>query len=515
MPSLCPDKAFVFECVAHHRDMAPEALCCALRVRGAWVTYSRQHFWDHVSSYASLFRREMSERTLILFSKRLDVHLLAAYLGAMVAGHVPAQVSPPSSKLSAQEYARKIEHVHKITGFGAVFTDVEQRSQFEQVPGLRIYSMVPPGGASLDIPYHGGADALVQFSSGTTGLQKGVTLTHSAIISHMRSYSGTLSLRAEDILVSWLPLYHDMGLIACYLMPLMCGIPFYQMDPFDWVVQPDLLLATIERVRATITFVPNFAYHLLATKGRDHDLSSMRLWVNCSEPARAQSHQAFLNRFPSLKPSSLTVCYALAENTFAATQSLPAEHDVHVQGGVLSCGKPIDGVDLRILDADEQGLGEIGLRSPMLFSLFLDGTRPLDNGYYRTGDLGYLGSSGELFVTGRKKDLIIVCGKNIFPQDVEYVSSQVPGVYPGRTVAFGIWNEALGSEDLLVCAERMQEQDPGALKLAIQKAIQDETGIVPKRVEIFEHMSLVKTSSGKICRSRNRELYVTRKLNPL
>jgi acyl-CoA synthetase (AMP-forming)/AMP-acid ligase II len=143
-----------------------------------------------------------------------------------------------------------------------------------------------------------------------------------------------------------------------------------------------------------------------------------------------------------------------------------------------------------------------------MFNRFIDGTLPLKDGYYLTGDLGIIDDNGELYITGRKKDLIIVLGKNIYPQDVENAASCVDGVYPGRCVALGIWNEEIGSEELYVLVERKPGISPTPVKIALQKAVNEEIGIVPKRVEVVEHMSLVKTSSGKISRSRNREIYL-------
>ena len=361
-------------------------------------------------------------------------------------------------------------------------------------------------------------DALVQFSSGSTGLQKGVVLTHKGIIAHMNNYGDSLQLTPDDAVVSWLPLYHDMGLIACYLMPLMCGIPFYQMDPFDWLLQPDLLLKAIEEKRPTLCFLPNFAYQVLAHKGRAHDLNSIRLWINCSEPARFRSHESFLRKFPAIRPETLTVCYALAENTFAVSQTLPGHNNstrLYQERGVLSCGRPINGAKVKVFSSEDGQDGEIGVKSPSLFHRFLDNSRPLETGYYLTGDLGFVDDQGEIFITGRKKDVIIVNGKNVFPQDIESAVSDIVGVYPGRAVAFGLWDEETGSEDLIVIAERKDGEPTTHLKMAIQKAVLEEVGIVPKRVEIVEHMSLVKTSSGKLSRSRNKERYQAKEFNLL
>ena len=505
-----PNTTSVTDCIFQHLNNNPDDLCCAIRVNGAWENYSRRQFKELVNRYAVAFRALLPQNTLILFIKKLDIHLLSAYIGAMHAGHVPAQVSFPSGKMSEQEYRKKITHIKESTGFGAIFSD---SPDFLCHPGE--HALLTPeileGSYSAAPGAYQGEDALVQFSSGTTGLQKGVVLTHEGIMAHMHSYGTFLALRKNDAIVSWLPLYHDMGLIACYLMPLVWGIPFYQMDPFDWILQPDLLLQTVEQFRPSICYLPNFAFHVLSDKGRARDLASVRLWINCSEPARHRSHENFLQNFPSVNRRSLAVCYALAENTFAVSQTvsgLPITRQKNGEMETLSCGKIIPGVEVKIFDQPGSGVGEIGIRSPFLFNRFTNNSLPMLEDYYLTGDTGFLDESGELFVTGRKKDLIIVNGKNVHPQDVEYAASEVKGVYPGRVVSFGIWNEETGSEDLYVLVERQQGEPPTPIKIAVQKAVNGEIGLVPRRVEVLEHMSLVKTSSGKISRRRNREIYL-------
>ena len=511
----------VHECIAFHCEQESNKHCCSIRVNSTWIDYDRKSFWGYVQRYPDLFSGIADQPKLILFLKKLDIHLLTAYVGATAAGHIPAQISPPTVKVSDMEYLRRISHIREITGFSAFFTDETVKSHFSELSDAPIYSAedLPP--MSKLVVSGKADDALVQFSSGSTGLQKGVVLTHKAIIAHMRSYGDTLQLSPDDTIISWLPLYHDMGLIACYLMPLMCGIPFYQMDPFDWILQPDILLKVIEEKKPTLCFLPNFAYQVLAHKGRSHDLNSIRLWINCSEPARLSSHEAFLRKFPSIRPETLTVCYALAENTFAVSQTMPWHHNstrLHQERGVLSCGRPIKDVDVKIFSSENHEDGEIGIKSPSLFNRLLYGSRSLKDGYYLTGDLGFVDDQGEIFITGRQKDVIIVNGKNIFPQDIESATSGITGIYPGRAVAFGIWvfgiwDEEIGSEYLIVIAERKEGEPTTHLKMAIQKVVMEEIGIVPKRVEILEHMSLVKTSSGKLSRSRNKELYQAKGFN--
>lgn len=172
-------------------------------------------------------------------------------------------------------------------------------------------------------------------------------------------------------------------------------------------------------------------------------------------------------------------------------------------------------MEVKVFSPENHKDGEIGVKSPSLFNRFLDGSLPMRDGFYLTGDLGFVDDQGEIFITGRKKDVIIVNGKNIFPQDIESAISSIAGIYPGRAVAFGIWDEEIGSEDLIVIAERKEGEPTTQLKMAIQRAALEEIGIVPKRVEILEHMSLVKTSSGKLSRSRNKELYQAKGFNLL
>src|SRR6185436_5952012 len=169
--------------------------------------------------------------------------------------------------------------------------------------------------------------ALLQHSSGTTGLQKGVALSHRAVLNQLDRYAESIRLSAGDTIVSWLPLYHDMGLIAGFVMPIVSQTPLVLMSPFDWVRAPYRLLQAVSQFHGTLAWLPNFAYNFCAQKSRDRDLqgvdlSSWRAVINCSEPMRWESHQAFLKRFApyGLRAEALATCYAMAENVFAVTQ---------------------------------------------------------------------------------------------------------------------------------------------------------------------------------------------------
>jgi acyl-CoA synthetase (AMP-forming)/AMP-acid ligase II len=337
-----------------------------------------------------------------------------------------------------------------------------------------------------------------------------------------------------------------MGLIACYLMPILLGYPLVLISPFDWVRAPYRLLQAVSRYKGTLSWLPNFAYNFCAQKIRDRDLegvdlSSWRAISNCSEPMRWESHQAFHERFRTfgLRYETLTTCYAMAENVFAVTQggiegqvvvdevdrdSLQVDRIARppVNGKatikMLSAGRPIRNVAVRAVDGHgkdvpERHIGEIALKSDCMLTEYYhrpDATKKafLD-GWYLTGDFGYL-AEGEVYVTGRKKDLIIVGGKNIYPQDLEQLAMDVAGVHPGRVVAFGVFNETTGTEDVVMVAEVDENETDERQRVAdqIRQVVTRGSAVALRYVHIVGKHWLVKTSSGKTARSANREKFL-------
>jgi acyl-CoA synthetase (AMP-forming)/AMP-acid ligase II len=395
----------------------------------------------------------------------------------------------------------------------------------------------------------------LQHSSGSTGLQKGVMLSHRAVLNQIASYSEAIQLSPDDIVVSWLPLYHDMGLIAGFIMPILQGIPLVLMSPFHWIRDPRILLWAIHNHRGTLCWLPNFAYNFLATRIRPAtiaglDLSSLRAVINCSEPVYAESHRAFLEQYAyyGLRESALATCYAMAENTFAVTQSVldaPPALDVvdrralmeerqaiPVDSGLkpiaptmtfVSCGIPIPNCEIKITDEQRQPLperrvGEIALRGDSMLTGYYQ--RPdasaevMADGWYFTGDMGYI-ADGELYITGRKKDLIIVGGKNVYPQDIENLLNDIPGLHPGRAVAFGVFNEQLGTEDVAVVAEAdTDDLDARAdIMREIRARVAQSTDVMARYVHLVDAKWLIKTSSGKIARRANRDKFLDEVLN--
>lgn len=475
--------------------------------------------------------------------------LLSAWLAPLLAGAIPSLFAWPTEKLSRDYYERSVSALLDLCGATALVTSRDLLDTLRPLTAdagrLRALVTVDDIAPAVALPpprrewlEDGDRIAILQHSSGSTGLQKGVALSSRAVINQIETYAQALRVTASDRVANWMPLYHDAGLIAGFVQPLISGLPLSFLSPMDWVRDPVLLLRAISADRATLCWLPNFAYNFMSTRIPTRrlegiDLSSMRAFVNVAEPVRVASHEQFRTRFEpyGLAPLALTTSYAAAENTFAITQSDP-ERPVSVDvidrlrlardgralpappgapaSALLSSGALIPGTTLRVLDADgrelgERDMGELAIRSGCLFSEYFH--RPdltahaFHEGWYLTGDYGYV-ADGEVYVTGRKKDLIIVGGNNIYPQDLEFIADGVPGVHPGRTVAFGLENAEMGTEDVVIVVEAEAGADPEQIQEAVRAAIAQQSDCIARTVYVVPPMWLIKTSSGKISRTR-------------
>lgn len=525
------------------------------------LTYER--LFQKAASYArSLDRAGVKPGEVVIIILDHGEDLVHAFFGAILHGAIPSIMPFLTEKLIPEQYRQSLAALFKVTAPTAVITSPaffeEAKTAADQAAKGQAWSLkailtaeevrwiTTPDLNSL-AGLRGSAEEIVllQHSSGTTGLQKGVALSHQAVFNQLNSYSAALNLTGDDVVVSWLPLYHDMGLIAGFIMPILSRIPLVLMSPFDWVRAPYRLMKAATEYKGTLCWLPNFAYNFCATKIRDRDLdgvdlSTMRAFINCSEPMHWRSQQMFLERFQpyGLKAESLATSYAMAENVFAVTQGgieTPVNLDVIDRqdfitrqvaiptsdgDGVmklLSAGRPIKNTKLRIMDeagADlpDRHIGQITIQSDCMLSEYYH--RPgvtekaFSDGWYLTGDLGYL-AGGELYVTGRIKDLIIVGGKNVYPQDLERLASEVPGVHPGRLVAFGVFNERSGTEDVVIVAETDKPQGEERQIIAddIRQRVTRGSDIALRYVEVVDRGWLLKTSSGKIARAANRDKY--------
>lgn len=385
----------------------------------------------------------------------------------------------------------------------------------------------------------------VQFSGGTTGAQKAIVVTASMLAAQMRSLTPRIGFTQSDSVVSWLPMYHDMGLIACLWLPLWHGAQSLHIGANDWILNPELLLENICRYEATFCWLPNFAFSYLsqrrpAMKG-SWRLGSMRAWINCSEPCRLSSMLNFAEAFGDcgVREESLQASYAMAETVFAITQTelgrqAPTVPRSRVQYGTragdevcfdlldnvfVSSGKPLDDTEIAIVGptgqrcADEQP-GEIYVRTPALFSGYWGAegfkTHSLRDGWHATGDYGFR-SGDDLFVIGRLKDIVIIGGQNLFPEDVELVVNSLQGIHSGRVVAFGIEDREYGTEALAVVAEQKGDYDrskSGALEQEIRRLVLASIGIAPRYVSVVPQRWIVKSTAGKISRRETRDRFM-------
>jgi fatty-acyl-CoA synthase len=513
---------------AQHLREAPRQIACHLvdgEGRSEAVTWER--LMGRAMAWASRFG---TGRKLVAVCMPHGFELHAAFLGALWAGHVPTMLAPPSPRMEPAKYASSFARLLAHVRPDFLVVDAATHAALGRLaPAAFIDPAEVTPATCPPAPTDAGDVALVQHSSGTTGLQKGVALSHRAILAHQEAYAERLALRDSDVIVSWLPLYHDMGLIACFLMPLLARIPFVELSPFDWVKRPRLLFDKIAEHRATLCFLPNFAYSFLADSVRDADgldLRSIRAFVNCSEPVLARSHDAFLRQFAAAGVSArqLTASYAMAENVFAVTQSrelkmIDADRRIlideqRVVAGdslrLVSNGAPLPTTEVRVLGPDgalpDGHVGELALRGAHLFSGYF-GRDPRDDGWFLTGDLGFV-KDGEVYVTGRKKDLIVIQGRNFHPSDFEEVASQVPGVTAGRVVAFGVADEKSGTERLVILVEIEEQASAGAVALAIRREVAQELDCTPSDVRVVPARWLVKSTSGKLARDDNRRKYL-------
>ena len=556
------------------------------------VTVSRRAFAQATAAAAaSLHELGLRPRDLVVIAHTQSLESIFAFWGALRLGAVPSMFPTLTEKLDPDVYMRDMAELARLSAVAAVLTTDDfapalrsrlpcpvysssavKRSdpQIGQISESELTVWPPSGDFLKSVKSAQSADdtAFLQHSSGTTGLQKGVALSHAAVLNQLAAYSDALSLCEDDVVVSWLPLYHDMGLIAGFLLPLIQGLPLVLMSPFDWVQHPALLFRAIHDYRATLCWLPNFAYNHCARRIRQRDMeglsaASMRLFINCSEPVRHDSHTLFLERFAAngVRPEMLGVSYAMAENTFAVTQTPPgraarldfvdpvalategvarpvaAQQPAEAQRGTsdssqigyakrarplpcVSCGPPIPGTELRILDADgrplpNRAVGQIAIRSNCLLTGYYrrPDLQPFTSaGWFLTGDRGYV-AEGEVYVVGRSKDLIINAGKNIYPGDIEAIVNDVPGVHVGRAVAFGVTDEREGTELIAVVAEvdpahvetGTADAERQAIARAVRAAVAQRAAVTVSFVHLVGPRWLLKTSSGKLARAANRD----------
>lgn len=476
-----------------------------------------------------------------------------SFFGILIAGGIPVPIYPPTRPSQLEDHIRR--HIHILNNCRAKFLitvpEAIHIAQLvrSQVVTLKIITTV------TDLSQHvtfaapvisPGDTAFIQYTSGSTGNPKGVVLTHANLLANIRAMGQAVNAGPADVFVSWLPLYHDMGLIGAWFGSLYYAALFVVMQPMSFLARPERWLWAIHHFKGTLSAAPNFGYEyclrrLQEQDIKDLDLSSWRVAFNGAEAVSAETITNFQQRFAAshFKPETMMPVYGLAESSVGlafpplgrgplidsikrdvfmrsghAIEAEPAEPNVL---RFVSCGLPLNQHAFRIIDISghelpERQEGKIEFRGPSSTSGYFrdaEKTRELfDGDWLDSGDLGYI-ANGELYVTGRIKDIIIRAGRNIYPHELEEAVGNISEIRKGRVAVFGSKDSHSGTERLIILAET-HNKDPvihNRLTSEINTLAVDLTGSPPDEIVLAPPGSVLKTSSGKIRRAASRELF--------
>lgn len=546
----------------------PQTILEHLRARAAANAadlHARYLFQDrepHEQSYGELERRtrqyaaflaargtRAGHVVLIVLQHHQD--MLPAFYGAMWLGAIPAFLPFPTGRLHIGKFYSDMRSLvartvpHAIVTYRELAGELaECLAQESRPPQLLVFEDLAPDAPLAGEPHRADPEdtALIQYSSGSTGLQKGAALSHRAILSECAGVGEFFDMSGDDVFVTWVPLYHDWGLVCDAIHPLVLGAPFVLISPVHWVGRPAIVLEAITKYRATVYWQPNFAFNFMTRRVPQADLagidlSSLRLCGNGAEPCLFESHEMFARRFEEVgfRREMLGIVYGMAEVVNSVVGAggrepirvdridrklLQEEHRaVPVPEGhpelvrLLGVGRGFRGTDFKVVDdtraeLPDRTVGEIALRSTCLFNGYYNnreaGDERVSDGWYFGGDLGYR-ADGILYVTGRKSDLIIIGGDNIYPQDVEYMVAEHAHVVAGRVAAIGVEDRELGTQKLVVIAEsRSEDPDVHAdIQRFVRREVAQRLNVKCERIVIAPYKWLYKTSSGKIARQPN------------
>ena len=522
---------------------------------------------------AALVKRGIGHGDRVAIMLPTSREFFLTFAGTLLAGAIPVPIYPPFRPDRIAEYAERQSAILANAGARLLITFREAASVAKLlkplVPSLEDVATAEAlvdsrTAAPLGRPLHARGDdlALLQYTSGSTGNPKGVMLTHANLLANVRAIGEALGLRSNDVGVSWLPLYHDMGLIGAWLMPLYFGLPVVVLSPLAFLSRPARWLRAFHRYRGTMGAAPNFAYELAAAKISDEDvqgldLSSWRAALNGAEPVLPATLDRFASRFArcGFRREVLLPVYGLAEASLAVTippvgrgprvdrlerrafeqqgRAIPAARESSETDAenpdVISfvcVGQPVPRHEVRIAndrgeDAGERVEGQLWFRGPSVTqgyygnesataALFPQGA---DTGWVNSGDRAYQ-AEGEIYITGRVKDIIIHAGHNLYPHEIEDVVAQVPGVRKGCAVAFGTADPKTGTERLVVVAES-RERDLVAraqIAQAITAQVSSALGLPPDVVEVVPPNAIPKTSSGKLQRDATKKRFLSGEL---
>lgn len=482
-----------------------------------------------------------------------------SYFGVLYAGGVPVPIYPPFRPNQIEEYAKREAKILKNAEVRIMITfqKAETLGKILKnfIPSLTEVTTVDAliksnGNLSHIIVDHDDA-AMIQYTSGSTGDPKGVLLTHYNLLANIHAYGKAINVTPQDAVVSWLPLYHDMGLIGCWLGSLYYGVPLTVMSPLLFLARPERWLWAIHTHRATISAGPNFAYELCVRKISEKaleglDLSCWRLAFNGAEAIYPNTIRDFIKRFAKygFKAECYFPVYGLAENAVALTfpktgrppridciqrepfererKAVPAGKNDKNTLEFVCCGHAIPDHEIRIAGENgdvlpERQVGLIEFRGPSAMQGYYRNPQATQaihhDGWWNTGDYAYM-ADGEVFITGRKKDVIIKAGRNLYPAEVEELATQVNGIRKGCVAAFGVIDSQRGTEKFIIVAET-KEQDTSLqnqIIKGINEVISNALGLPPDQIVLVKPGQIPKTSSGKLRRADCKLAYIHHQL---
>ncbi len=536
--------------VEHHGDFEQTSLVLD---DGSLAPLSYNRLYESGCRVAGGLRRlGLAPGDTVLIMLPTSADYLICFAGVLLAGLVPVPIYPPVRVEQAADHVRRHAGIVASAGTRVLVTTATMAplARGLDTAGSARLTVATPAALLRNEPVqpHRAAPgdlALLQYTSGSTGQPKGVALTHANLLANMNALAKRLDADPGDVFVSWLPLYHDMGLIGAWLGTLCYGCRLVLMSPVRFLMDPSRWLRALSAYGGTLSAAPNFAYELCLKRVRDEDIAGIDLsrWrhaLNGAEPVRAATVRQFAERFAryGLAPTAVKPVYGLAESTVGLTvpavderyridrleraafqrdgRAVDAGADDATALEYVACGHPIDGHDLRIVDDNRNPVAErqegfVQFRGPSATQGYYrspDATAALfDGDWLKTGDRGYL-RDGRLYVTGRVKDIIIRGGRNIHPTELDDIVGAVAGVRQGCVATFGD-TDAVGSEQLIVVAET-RITDPAqrdALSATVRECLLQQAQIAPDRIVWVPPHTVLKTSSGKIRRADTRELY--------
>jgi 1-acyl-sn-glycerol-3-phosphate acyltransferase len=558
------------EALAWFVERAPERVHIELYEGAAPTPIAYRALYEESRRVAAgLAARDVAPGESVALMLPTSRDFFVGFMGVWLAGAVPVPIYPPFRASQLEDHLRRqaliLENARAGLLVATPATARPGRWLRSALPGLReVVTVAELGGAVTDAapartaPAPAPSDvALVQYTSGSTGDPKGVVLTHANLIANVRAFGAAAEARATDVFVSWLPLYHDMGLIGAWFGSLYHACRLAVMPPTRFLARPQEWLWALHRHRGTLSAAPNFAYEICASRIPDPeleglDLSAWRIASNGSEPVNPATIDRFARRFGryGFRAEAMTPVYGLAECTVGLCfppvgrgprldriARAPFERDGRAEPAVadapadgsdaiveVSVGRPLAGHEVRVVDSAGHELpdrreGDVQFRGPSSTSGYLRNPRATaaltapGGGWLETGDRGYV-ADGELYVTGRRKDVIIRAGRHVFPYELEEIVGAIPGVRRGGVAVFACADQAAGTERVVVVAEtRTTDADAKrALEAEIQARAAALLGAGVEEVVLVPPRTVPKTSSGKTRRGTCRELYLRREL---